>query len=219
MWRVFPTFGLIKALLGLFAAFFLAALTFLLTDQNSGSRLQWNTFGEAFSLAAPVTIIFLIVIYFLGKVWWKAFWHLPWLGKKLNASVCPNLNGKWIGEVRSSYQTDGKPEVKVVDMEIKADMFGFEISLESRDGYQNSKVVQSQLYRDPKTKSFYLVYIFEAVVPFPEASDDRLFDGAAKLEVKITDSEVMLSGTYWTNRAWQREGATAGWIELKKSQS
>ena len=67
------------------------------------------------------------------------------------------------------------------------------------------------------TKCFYLSYIFEAHVPAPQATDDRMFEGAAKLEVVFDADDTELKGTYWTNRAWQRGLNTAGTMTASRS--
>ena len=122
--------------------------------------------------------------------------------------------------VKSNYRDEnGEPITKDVLLNIRADLFGFNVSLKSKDGYQESKVVQSEIYKDPRANTFYLSYIFEASVPIPEETDDRMFEGAAKLEVVFTDEGKELKGTYWTNRAWQRRKNTAGMITVLKTKS
>jgi hypothetical protein len=103
-----------------------------------------------------------------------------------------------------------------VELIIRADLFGVSLALRSLDGYQESQVIQSELYRDPRTGTFYLSYIFEASVPIPQKTDDRVFDGASKLEIIINEENTVLKGTYWTNRAWQRGLNTAGLISMKQ---
>jgi hypothetical protein len=138
----------------------------------------------------------------------------------MHASVCPNLNGKWLGKTQSSYRdADGNNVAKDVELTIKADIFGFDISLRSSDGYQDSKVIQSELYKDPRTNTFYLSYIFEASVPIPDESDDRAFEGAAKLEIIVSSEDTVLKGTYWTNRVWQRGKNTAGVLTITRENS
>lgn len=218
MWRVFPKLGLLKLLLAIFSIIFLSALILLLGPD--GGAISWNSFGDAFKIATPATFIFVAIIFVIGRWGWLVFWKSPILGDVLHKAVCPNLNGKWLGEVHSNYPNEsGNNTVKEVELAIKADLFGFRLALRSLDGYQESKVIQSELYRDPRTGAFYLSYIFEASVPVPEETDDRLFEGAAKLEIIISDADTVLKGTYWTNRAWQRGMNTAGLITMKRGKS
>jgi hypothetical protein len=137
------------------------------------------------------------------------------LGNILNIKVCPDLNGKWSGYIVSSFKDDsGKAITKQVEMDIAADFLGFDIKLRSKDNYQRSTVVQSEIYKDTRDGIFYVSYIFESVVDLPKETDDSKFDGAAKLAVRFDDNEITLIGTYWTNRAWQRGDNTAGTIRL-----
>ena len=175
---------------------------------------------SAFRLATPITLIFIGFIYVVGKWGWLILWKAPILGRVMHASVCPNLNGKWLGKTQSSYRdADGNNVAKDVELTIKADIFGFDISLRSSDGYQDSKVIQSELYKDPRTNTFYLSYIFEASVPIPDESDDRAFEGAAKLEIIVSSEDTVLKGTYWTNRVWQRGKNTAGVLTITRENS
>lgn len=218
MWKVFPKLGLLKLLLAIFSALFLSALILLMSPNGGG--LSWNTFGDSFQLTAPITLIFVFIIFVIGKWGWLALWKFPFLGAILHKSVCPNLNGKWLGEIHSSYADEnGNKVTKEVELTVKADLFGFSLALRSLNGYQESKVIQSELYRDPRTGTFYLSYIFEASVPIPKETDDRLFDGAAKLEIIVKEEKTVLKGTYWTNRAWQRGMNTAGLITMERKHS
>lgn len=220
MWKVFPKLGLLKLLFSAFSAFFLTALIFLLSIKSGGSILGWGQFGAAFEIAMPVTIAFIVLIFILGKWGWLLIWKFPYLEAILHKTVCPNLNGTWKGTIQSNFSVGNEaPVSKAVTLTIVADIFGFKVSLNSNDDYQRSKVVQSELYKDPRTNTFYLSYIFEAEVPIPLPTDDRLFDGAAKLEVIILENSTQLRGAYWTNRAWQRKQNTAGVITLERSNS
>jgi hypothetical protein len=168
-------------------------------------------------LATPVTVVFIAVIFFLGKCGWKVLWKLPYLGTIMHKSICPDLNGNWVGEIHSNFiDENGSNAVKKVAITIHADLFGLNITLHSLDGYQDSKVIQSEIYKDQRTNTFYLSYIFEAVVSIPQQTDDAFFDGAAKLEIVIDHQSTILKGTYWTNRAWQRGKNTAGLITVRR---
>lgn len=216
MWKVLPNFALIKLLFFVFSTLLLSAIFFFL-DGRSGNQLSWSDFVDSTKLVTPITILFFVIIFFIGKKGWMLFWKLPVLGKLLNINVCPNLNGRWVGEIYSSFSKDGELNiVKEVELTAKADFFGFDLSLRSLDGYQDSKVIQSELYRDSRSNTFYLYYIFEASVLIPEEEDDRTFEGAAKLEVVIDKSGALLKGNYWTNRAWQRGKNTAGKIMMRR---
>ncbi len=219
MWKVFPKIGLLKVLFLIFSALFLVALILVL-EPNQGSGITWDDFGSAFKLATPITLLFIAIIYVIGRWGWLIIWKAPFIGKVMHKSVCPNLNGRWLGLIQSSFKDgDGNNITKEVELAIKADIFGFAMTLNSSDGYQNSKVIQSELYKDPRTSTFYLSYIYEASVPIPEETDDRAFEGAAKLEIIVDSEGTTLKGTYWTNRAWQRGKNTAGILTVTRENS
>jgi hypothetical protein len=219
MWKVFPKLGLLKAIFAVFSALFLAALIlFIGPHQTEG--MSWGNFESSFKLATPITLIFIGLVFVIGKWGWMLLWKAPLLGKIMHTSVCPDLNGTWVGTIHSSFKnSDGNNVTKEVKLNIKADIFGFDINLRSSDGYQHSKVIQSELYKDPRTNTFYLSYIFEGAVPIPEETDDRTFEGAAKLEIDVNSENTVMKGTYWTNRAWQRGQNTAGVLTIKRAKS
>lgn len=218
MWKVFPKLGLLKFLLAIFSSLFLSAL--ILSLGHNGGAISWDNFEDSLKLSTPITLIFIAAIFVAGKWGWLALWKLPFLGEIMHKAVCPNLNGKWLGEVHSNFTDEsGKNIVKQVELTIKADIFGFNLALRSLDGYQESKVIHSEIYRDPRTNVFYLSYIFEASAPIPKETDDRRFEGAARLEIVINKADTVLKGTYWTNRAWQRKLNTAGLIVMRRENS
>lgn len=217
MWKVFPFLGLLKVIFLFFSVLLISTVLIVIPSESNDFTLTWTNFTSTISLATPVTLIFISLVYILGKWGWLLFWKAPLIGGLLNKYVCPNLNGSWKGEVESSFLAeDGKRKTKEVALNIKADLFGFNITLESLDKYQNSKVIQSELFKDKKTGTFYIFYIFESYVPIPKETDDRIFEGSAKLEISFNDKSTCLKGTYWTNRAWQRGMNTAGFISAVK---
>lgn len=217
MWNVLPKLSLFKFLLIAFSALLLAGvLLFIPVEVRGTQAYTWQSYREILEIATPISLLYLACLYLLGKVGWKLFWLIPRLGPLLERWVCPNLNGEWSGKIESNYSDASNNFVsKDVSMTIKADFFGFKITTHSKDNYQNSKVILSSLTRDTHTDTFYISYIFESRVPVPMPTDDRIFEGAAKLEVVFRDDgSLMLDGVYWTNRAWQRNLNTAGRIRL-----
>lgn len=212
MWKVFPMLGLLKLLFSAFSALLLVVLVLLLPAGSANGGFGWNSFGDAFGFVVPVMFVFLGIVIILGKWGWRLLWKAPYIGALLHEKVCPDLNGKWNGLITSTFlNDDGQPSSKAVTLNIKADLFGFDINLNSDDGYQSSRVVQCDLYKDNRTKHFYLSYIYEAQVPDPKEGDEVSFQGAARLQVKISESgDTALDGTYWTNRMWKKKMNTAG---------
>jgi hypothetical protein len=62
----------------------------------------------------------------------------------------------------------------------------------------------TQIKLPPTNSGLFISYVFEASVPISEETDDRTFEGAAKLEIIVGSQDTILKGTYWTNRAWHR---------------
>lgn len=56
-------------------------------------------------------------------------------------------------------------------------------------------------------------------MPIPKKTDDRSFEGTAKLEIIVDSQDTILKGTYWANRAWQRGQNTAGILTIKRENS
>lgn len=209
MWKVFPKLGLLKVLFFSFSCLYFSLLFIILNQTGTVLSASSDSFKAALAISTPVTLLFIGIVFILGKWGWRLLWSCPIIGPLLHTSVCPNLNGAWKGLVKSNFFDDDHSGVEV-DIDVKCDLFGFRVNVKSRSGYQESKVIQSDIYKDPQTDTFYLSYIFRSVVPFPMETDDRLFEGAARLEVIIEKDKTTLRGTYWTNRAWQRRQNTAG---------
>ncbi len=216
MWKAFPKIALWKTMFFIYSIFIITALTSLFSEPLE-SGLTWHNFYSSLKTVSKVSIPFLIFIYCLGKWGWLVLWKSPLLGKVVNEALCPNLNGVWAGAIQSNFPMNkGEVLTKDVQLRIKADLFGMKIQLESNDGYQTSKVTHFDIHKDPKTEVFYLTYIYEGYVPIPSELDDRVYQGAATLEIIDPSGDAKLKGTYWTNRAWQRKQNTAGVITLSK---
>lgn len=218
MWKVLPKFGLVKILVLLLCSIVTTGLIWA-TKGWTGVTTFFNEDGFSIisSLLIPVLICFVGITWLLGVYVWRWLWKIPFVGALLNEKVCPDLNGFWTGKTISTFKDyQGNPYEKEVKMVIKATFFVFDIRLVSVDKYQISTVMQSEILKDPRDGTFYLSYIYEAVVDQPKETDDSKFDGAARLDVRFENGEVQLVGKYWTNRGWQRNMQTAGTISLQK---
>ncbi|MDF1690475.1 MAG: hypothetical protein P1U35_12790 [Cycloclasticus sp.] len=217
MWKVLPKLGLIKVLAFLFSILLLSVVITLLGDANFSVDLSKDNIFQVAAYSGGASLLFLFIVWLLAKRGWQWIWRIPYVGDILNKNVCPDLNGKWEGSISSNFKDEsGSSITKSVEMVIKADFIGFDIHLKSKDNYQRSTVVQSEIYKDVRDGVFYMSYVFESVVDQPQVTDDSKFDGAAKLAVRFDGSDLNLVGTYWTNRAWQRGDNTAGKIYLSR---
>ncbi|MGR5278888.1 hypothetical protein ACPV5J_19560 [Vibrio rotiferianus] len=220
MWQVFSKFSIAKVLIATICC--LAAIGVIYVTRGISGVTEFikgDGIAAISKITMPVLIIFIGITWFSGTYLWRVFWKIPYIGTTLlNQKVCPDLNGVWVGETVSTYRDENGDRIKKpVELVVKASFFGFDIQLVSKDQYQRSTVVQSEIYKDPRDGSFYLSYIFESVVDQPLKTDDSKFDGSAKLHVRFNDDKISLTGVYWTNRCWQKGQQTAGAIQLVKS--
>lgn len=219
MWKVFPKMVVLKVVAILFSLILFIMLTIFEEQYSRSIFLSWSSLAEITVKAMSASVVCYIFVCALAKWGWIPFWKLPWLGIKLNKKLCPDLNGTWIGKTVSSYTDEhGNKIEKEVEMSITADFLSFDIELKSTDGYQESTVVQSEIYKDPRNGKFSISYIFESKVNQPLQSDDSKFDGAAKLDITFEDAQLTLKGRYWTNRNYQRNMQTAGNIKLTRTE-
>lgn len=220
MWNVLPKMAVLKFIAVIFALTIFAMLTAFEEQHSTSLELTWNGTKEVLTKVSLSTIISYYLIIIFAKWCWIPFWKYSWLGSnKLNQSICPNLNGKWVGITTSSFKDKNGNKIKTnVEMTIVADFLGFNIALKSTDKYQESTVIQSEIYKDPRNGKFSISYVFEAKVNKPEETDDSKFDGAAKLDVSFENNKPILKGKYWTNRNYQRNMQTAGDIELFRAE-
>jgi hypothetical protein len=215
MWKVLPKFSLAKILM-LFLCGIVTVGVVWATRGWTGVLDFFSTegFSVISGLLIPVLVIFVSITWILGTYVWIWVWKIPFLGSLLNQYICPDLNGTWSGKTVSTYKD--QQFQKEVQMVINATFFGFDTRLVSTDGYQRSTVMQSEIFKDPRDGSFYLSYIFEAVVDQPKETDQPKFDGSARLHIRVEDNHVKLVGVYWTNRGWQKQEQTAGAICLQR---
>ncbi len=217
MWKVIPKKLLFNLFIYLYSLLIIT-LSLVLSHYFVDSTFPYfGTFNNLVKISSITTIITIIIFYLTGKWFWKFVWNMPFVGGLLNKHVCPDLNGKWVGSVNSNYSEDGKNTVQEVDVDIKVDFFGFSMELGSQDSYQNSKVIQSDIYKDVRNRTFHVSYIFESKVTDPKETDDKVFHGASILDIKFDKNDsLILEGSYWTNRAGQRKLNTSGSIKLIK---
>jgi hypothetical protein len=174
-------------------------------------------FSDVFETISLTILAFLALVYVSGKWLWKWLWRTPRLGKALDTYLCPDLNGKYTGTISSNYADEsGNPIEKEVEMEIQADFFRVSVFVKSVDNYQFSRVLVSELSKDPTDNGLLLIYVFESEVPKAVETDDKRFFGAARIKLTRGGSDLIGRGHYWTDRASQRAKSTAGFIEIRR---
>ncbi|MCB9352085.1 MAG: hypothetical protein H6573_32020 [Lewinellaceae bacterium] len=143
---------------------------------------------------SPVAFIGLI-LFLINEYWWKNWW-MNWLVN------IPDLNGRYSGELISSYQgEDGKPVMKDCVMEIKQNASSIHICTYYADkgtNVQNSMSysVAEEVVKE-KNGSFTLYYLFTNE---PDNMNEALrkHDGTAKFTYLADKRELV--GEYYNHR-------------------
>jgi len=188
----------------------------LISDSKIGSLAR-----EIFS-AVTGTITFIVLLFTILDYtnWWRWAWtpnHLL----NLNALVFPDLNGKWRGSLSSNRRGE-TPENGVCPwLEGNRDRFGcydvnviismglFNTKVSLRLGASSSQSKGVSFMRD--ADGFQIMYLFVRNHP-----SEPPFNGAAILGGDVHDLQS-LEGHYWTDRNWNSNMQTAGYIHLERT--
>lgn len=149
---------------------------------------------------STVTILALL----FGKYLWRYFYF-----DFFKANFCPDFNGTWIASIESNFSLGTRVEFPI---KIEADFFSVKMTGNTTIGrtYTNlCKIVRAE------DNSFELVYMFRVMNDSPSESDAVFYEGAARLRV-VDIRSMQMKGVFWTNRCWQKNLNTAGFITLTK---
>ena len=108
---------------------------------------------------------------------------------------------------------------KTGSVRITARLLDVRIQLTTQDGYLNSNTIACSVHRESSTNQMLLTYLFKSDIAKPEISDSQSHLGAGVIEIPKGRVIHTMSGKYWTNRNWHREGNTAGLLTLRKRSS
>ena len=176
---------------------------------------------RAASATLSVTTVLLIVI--STTSFWRLFWFFI---KPLNWWVFPDLNGDWevslhsnVGEIAQKNpdlkKQNPKSNVSGV-ITIKQSLLKTVTIFRSNDGYSDSETTFVNLIHTPNSSRFKLAYVYENNTPQPHSSDEQRHFGAAEVEIRWDDGDLVAEGLYWTNRRWSEGLNTAGKISMKR---
>ncbi|MBS7811239.1 Cap15 family cyclic dinucleotide receptor domain-containing protein [Roseococcus pinisoli] len=212
----------LRALLRAFTwtAFGLAVLVAafsLLFEVPSGYK--WAQFGiTAASTGIAVAMFFFGI---LGET--CAF---TWCCRNFGAGIFPDLDGEWVGELRSNWPrvtARGTGDVSEIELlsrpakiRIKATLLTLSVIMNTDDRYSKSKTIMAGLRKDDVTGEFSLTYVFDNSTLEPKPGDTPSHHGAAILTLRHEGNELFLEGAYWTNRAWNFGINTAGLAKFRK---
>ena len=127
----------------------------------------------------------------------RRIWRLGLL-RKFGAMPVPDLNGKWEGEIWSSYDLNGPGYA--VSMVIRQRWTRMVITLET-EASQSRSIVASLRSDDVPTPRLSYLYVNEPKAPAPETMN--IHNGTTVLELK----ENVLEGSYYTGRGRTTYGA------------
>jgi len=157
--------------------------------------------GEPFSLFKLVSAcVFLIGTLFvlIFNLTWRWLWRkLP----LLNRAFFPDLNGVWVGELKSTWinpETGQSPGPIASRITIRQGLF--DISIKQKTGESNSFSLKVIAEAEPSADRYRLWYSYSnrPKAEFAYRSADH--DGIAWLEVNIGDDPDLLEGQYFTAR-------------------
>lgn len=181
------------------------------------------TFWRLISVSFNLTILSIIAIkntrLFLG------LWHVKYLGERLNRWIGIDLNGSYLAVFESNYQLLKKdptntsnalsapsaPRPVYIEVTWEKIIINMESGDKPSESASKSSPVRIKKNEDGKIT---LEYLYQAEVPNPATTDERYYDGAAKLSYQPNDGS--LTGLYWTNRCYHKGENTAGRITLTK---
>lgn len=174
-------------------ALFLAIAFF----RNDLSFKSLDTIWE--DITTTVTFITLICTVFISWAWkWRIFqgWLVPF----------PCLSGRWVGEIKSTYNSDNNSIP--VEVFIKHHFFNIQIKIKTAESSSISTCGSFDIDEDRGLKQ--LIYSYQNNPKATVRDRSEIHYGTTRLE--ISDDTKILEGEYWTSRK------TTGDIKLTKQQ-
>jgi len=148
-------------------------------------------------ITTTITVVTLICTLFVSWAWkWKLFqgWLVPF----------PCLSGKWVGEIKSTYNS-GNNAIPVV-VAIKHHFFNIQIKIKTDESSSISTCGSFDIDEERGLKQ--LIYSYQNNPKATVRERSEIHYGTTRLE--INDDASVLEGEYWTSRK------TTGDIKLTK---
>jgi hypothetical protein len=119
---------------------------------------------------------------------------------------------KWLGQGDGSalYTVHGK-------VRIKSRFFNVTMEFESQDNYSESKTIAVSVRPSEQVGLFELNYMFTNYTLVPVSTDTNIHNGAARVVVKQAGDDLLMEGTYFTDRKWTEGLNTAGKVTFTRS--
>jgi len=161
----------------LWTAIFLVQLTYFQTPATSAA---WRAFGSALALSV-------LAFGALKKLAWRWKPLAKWMGR-------PCVHGVWQGELLSDYGATNDSRLVIPIFFVIRQTY-LTLSIQSFTERQEGESQIEALFKNSKTNSTQLIYIFELRKSFSGSSS--LIKGSG--ELKLSGNHLSLTGTYWTN--------------------
>lgn len=151
----------------------------------------------------------------------------PWLCRlPVISTYLPPIEGEWDVHLKSNWDViqkrlelgDGAQLfTKTGKINIKARFFNISMEFVSEDNYSVSKTINVAVRPSDHLGLFELSYIYINHTIVPYSTDTDQHTGAARVLVKKVGDDLMMDGTYFTNRNWTKGLNTAGTVTLTRS--
>ncbi|MEO1688915.1 MAG: hypothetical protein AAFU61_13520 [Pseudomonadota bacterium] len=218
----------VKTLLGLFVVAAIGAWSLVEVLSPSTGLLR---FGPFFA----TVVVGVVGLLMRGHHHWTP-WRRLWRAvPQLNDWAYPDLNGVWVGSIRSNWPviqrlSQAVPGDEPVDekelasvplgegriaVEVRADLYSVRLVAATEGVGGTSRSVTARPRRCADSEVTTISYVYVQSTPDPEATDESTHVGAAELRLEKGRSGV-LEGEYWTRRRWRLGQNTAGRIELRR---
>lgn len=174
--------------------------------RSDGIAVMQDDLALAMNVLSAVPVALAVGIG-LGAMRWT--WILPCrLGL---AQWYPDINGIWLGKIKSTYSADLSQQQVDVVMRVQQKWTNIQISMENLAGDPISDTVEVIPNFEDHKPSVWMLYRGRNLLPQP--TDVSTYLGSSHLTHQPVSNR--LDGFYWTNRAWERGHNTAGSLQMK----
>lgn len=150
----------------------------------------------------------------------------PWLCKlPIVSAYFPPISGEWNVCMESNWgvmqkwlgQSDGDERFfKNGKVRIKVSFFKVSMDFESDDRYSESRTINISVRPSEQVGLFELNYLYVNHTIIPLTTDTNVHTGAARVFVKKVGDDLIMEGTYFTNRNWTKGLNTAGKVTFTR---
>jgi len=156
--------------------------------------LDLSKISDFFGLIPEVITLDLIAITIFVKWLWRWEWFRGWL------VPFPDLNGTWLGEIRSEWIDQEKckkiPPIPAM-LTVRQTFFSTSCVMQTKEMRSDSYGEEFQIDEERQIKQFIYSYVSRPKISLQERSN--IHHGTVLFEV-IGSPKMKLKGRYWTNR-------------------